>query len=64
MQNQKTMKMRYQEHDINDILKYFVDGFKCKPGQKIENWEANYDPRKGKVIFTLFVNDKARESAS
>jgi hypothetical protein len=54
------MTIKYQEHDIDDVFRYFVGGFKCPIG-KIENWEANYDPLKGKVIFRLFVNDKKHE---
>lgn len=58
------MRIQYQAHAINDIFRYFVDGFQLKPGQKIENWETNYDPHTGKVIFMLYVEGKDDDSAS
>ncbi len=56
------MKIKYQEHNIKDIFRYFVKGFELKADQKIQNWDSNYDPHTGKVIFTLYVEGDERES--
>lgn len=48
------LEIKYQEHNIDDIFRCFVDGF-VMPGKKVHKWDANYDPRTGKVIFTLFI---------
>lgn len=50
------MEIKYQEHDIDAVFRHFVQGFKAeKLGLKVEKFEANYDPRTGKVIFKLYV---------
>ena len=53
------MKIKFQEHSIDDIFRYFVDGFKLpNSDEKIVNWEPNYDLRTGKVIFKLCIEEK------
>ena len=47
------IKIGYQEHTIDEVLKYFVDGFRPVPGVTVVAWEPFVDTRSGKVIFKL-----------
>lgn len=49
------MKIQFQECDIKTIFAYFVDGFNASGSRKIHDYETNYDPRTGKVIFKLYI---------
>ena len=51
------MQIQYQEHDIEAVFNYFITGFATTA--QIRDWTANYDPRTGKVIFKLYVEDAA-----
>lgn len=44
----------YAEHDLKQILQYFVNGYQLQEGE-IYNHEAFVDPVRGKVMFKLFV---------
>lgn len=53
------MKIEHSEHPIEAVFRYFVEGFPLeKEGKELKNWEANYDPRTGKVIFKLYLENK------
>ena len=56
------LEIKYHEVTIESIFKYFVDGYTPSPGTKIINYEANYDPRTGKVIFKLIVEKVDKEN--
>lgn len=45
------LKIEYQEISLEDVIRYFADGFKVK----IEQYEWFLDAQKGKVIFKLYV---------
>lgn len=47
------IKVGYQEHTLDEVLKYFADGFKPVPGVTLVNWEAFVDATRNKVIFKL-----------
>lgn len=55
------MRMVYQQHEMDDVFRYFVKGLK-PPNGKIVSWEPCYDPRTGKVIFTLILDDVKNEA--
>lgn len=48
------MEIRYQEEDLDSILRYFVKGYEVV-GERITHHEAIVDNNKGKVVFKLFV---------
>jgi len=52
------MKIITQKHKIADVFRYFVEGFTVGKGKQIVKHEANYDPEKGEVIFTLYIEQK------
>lgn len=54
------MEIKHQEHDIETVMNYFVQGFKMKPGESITRHEWFYDSRKGKVVFKLYVERDSR----
>ena len=50
-----TLETRYQEHSIDAVWRYFVDGFTPVKGERIRTFEAFYDVAQGKVVFKLVV---------
>lgn len=60
---QGRIEIKYQEYDIDLIFREFVKGFELKPGLSIPNFETNYDPRTGKVIFKLYVEGLAKSES-
>ena len=52
--------MKYQEMNLDDVMKYFVDAF----SQKVEAYEYFVDQHKGKVVFKLFIEEKEDEQNS
>jgi hypothetical protein len=51
----KTVEIKFQEHNFDDVLRYFAEGFKPKPGEKIVKYEYTVDGFTRKVIFKLYV---------
>jgi hypothetical protein len=56
------LRIQHQEHDIENVIEFFVKGFKTKAGERITNWDWLYDPHKGRVAFKLYV--ETREAGS
>lgn len=56
------MIRKHQEHDIEDVFRYFVKGFKFKKGERLIDFGTCYDNRTGKVIFTLILEDGKKEA--
>lgn len=52
-------KRYYQEVDIKAVLKHYVDGFKLPDNAVVLDWDANYDPRTGRVWFKLLCEEPA-----
>lgn len=48
------MKIIYQEHCLDEVLKFFSDRFRAKI-HKVENF---VDAAKNKVIFKLYVEEE------
>lgn len=60
----KALDVVYAEYPITTIFDYFVkgfDGINDQPKPQIERYEANYDPRTGRVIFRLYVKDAKKD---
>jgi len=53
------IEIKYQEHGIKEVWRYFVDGLKSDEGE-VESFDANYDPHTGKVIFRLYINTEKK----
>jgi hypothetical protein len=49
---------KWQEHEIDEVMRYFVDGFKLPEDRRIVNSEWFIDQVKGKVVFRFGVVDK------
>lgn len=47
----------YQEHDIDEVFSYFADEFNAPEGMEIRKVTPHYDPRKGTVIFAMYLED-------
>jgi len=58
------MTLNIQKHSIEEIIAFFVAGFDTGKDTKIVKHEFNYDPRKGEVLITLFVEGAKPESKS
>lgn len=54
-----TVEIKYQEHDLDDIMRYFANGFTPIPGTKILRYEFTIDMFKRMVIFKLFVEQES-----
>ena len=56
------MKIEFREESLQDVLSYFVKGYKAKEGQ-IVKWEGSItmhsDHNKSHVIFKLYLKDEA-----
>jgi hypothetical protein len=51
------MKIQHQEHTIEEVIRYFVEGYNLEPGQRVASHESNYDPRTGKVWLKLVIEE-------
>lgn len=51
------MTIKYQEHEADSIMQYFVDGFVLKPGTSISRHEWFYDASMRRVVFKLYVDE-------
>lgn len=48
-------ELRYQEHDLGEVMNFFARHFEPTPGLKIIQHEAFIDTAKRTVIFKLLV---------
>lgn len=56
------MRMFHQRERIQDVFAFFVKNYVPGAGEHVVNWEANYDPNKGEVIFTLYIESDKEPS--
>lgn len=49
------MKIIYQEHDLDTVLRYFVAGF--ANGIDVKDYKATCDPAANRVVFKLYVGE-------
>lgn len=49
-------QIEYDEVPIEAVMKFWLDNYKPKKGQRIISKEWFYDPTKGKVIFRLYIS--------
>jgi hypothetical protein len=47
----------YEEKDIEEVFDYFADAFQPPAGMEIRKITPHYDPRKGTVIFAMYLED-------
>lgn len=52
------IEIKYQEHDLDSIMRYFANGFTPQPDTKILRYEFTIDTFKRVVIFKLFIKTK------
>lgn len=52
-------RLDYQEHTIEEVMDYFIDGFENPDGRVIRKVTPHYDPRRGSVIFAIYTEDAA-----
>ena len=58
------MKIVYQDCEINDVMRFWMDSYNLKDGEVLPEYsEWFYDPGRGKVIFKLMVNETAPKSS-
>jgi hypothetical protein len=51
-------RIEYQEISLEDIMRYFVEGFQPKGNdEQVLNYDWFLDAQKGKVIFRLFIGE-------
>lgn len=56
------MIIKYQEHTVDEMVRYFVEGFKtdrAKTGQIIRH-EFLLDPVQGIVVLRLYIDDEPK----
>lgn len=51
------MTTKYQEHKIEDVMRWFAEGFDTDPEQPILKHDYWLDPVKGVVIFRLYLGE-------
>lgn len=49
------MEYRYQQENLDEVLRFYVSKFRPKNGEKIRHSEAFLDTNKGKVVFKLLL---------
>lgn len=49
------MKIVYQEHNLDDVLRYFVAGF--SNSIEINDYQATVDSTANRVVFKLYVGE-------
>lgn len=47
------IKIGYQEHSLEAVLKYFAAGFKPMPGVTVVSYETFVDVNRGVVVFKI-----------
>ena len=50
------MPIQYQEHDLDDIMRYFAKDFKPKKG-RITKYEYRIDTHLRQVIFIIYTDE-------
>lgn len=58
-----SMKLHYQEHDLKDVVRYFIDGFKLPKGKSVFSYEWFIDTSKGKMVLRLMVKTEEGDNA-
>lgn len=48
-------KLHYQEHNIEEVFDHFADAFESPAGMEIRKVTPHYDPRRGSVIFAIYM---------
>lgn len=48
-----TTKTSYSEVSAADVARFFVQGYKLNPGERLAGHEFFYDPAKGVFVFKL-----------
>ena len=51
------MSIKWQAENLETVIRYFIDSYKPKHGEKIVNAEWFIDTAKGKVVFRLYVDE-------
>lgn len=51
------MRTDFAEATIDDVFGFYVAGYKLPENTKIIRFDAIYDPRNGKVVFKLVLDD-------
>lgn len=51
--SQPSSKIEWQDVALDDVLRYFAEGFKLNDGAKIVRQEYFVDTAKGRVVFKL-----------
>lgn len=55
-----TTHTHYQETDLDDVLRYYANGFTPDPGETIIKVETFIDITKNKVLFKMLVEEKEK----
>ncbi|MCK9370303.1 hypothetical protein M0R04_10385 [Candidatus Dojkabacteria bacterium] len=50
------MKRTINEHELKDVLEYFVKGYKLKKGENLVSHETYIDTIKGKVFIITYID--------
>jgi len=65
LKNQKPkIKIKYQEHSLQDIIRYFLNGFEIEDDQKIIAWDYFIDTKKEKAVLRLTIKHEDKEVKS
>ena len=51
-------RVHYQQHSIEEVMDYFIDAFREPNGEVIRRVVPHYDPRRGSVIFEMYLEPK------
>lgn len=55
-------RLHYQEHTIEEVFNFFADAFESPKGEVITKVTPHYDPRRGSVIFQIYVEPSTEEA--
>ncbi len=55
------MEIKYQEFEAATVVNYFAKDFEPKDGKTISDYDWFYDPKRGKFIFKLYLQEKETE---
>ena len=58
---EEEVRTQYSETTFDNVLDYFVKGYRLKKGETIWNHEAVCDPRTGKIIIKLMITEPAKD---
>ena len=51
----------WQQHDLDDVIRYFAESFKAGAGKKILRYEFTVDTHRRIVTFQIFVQKQDSE---